>query len=92
MPHHPLSGPFVDDPTCRETYVDSFEIRRDNAGGVRIDLCAQRWNPDDEKNEIGRRTLVGRLAMSLPLAGALSDALQRVTLENLDVAPPVARR
>lgn len=81
MPHQPLAGPFVDDPACREIYVDSFEIRKDLSGAVRIDLCAQRWNPDDA-DHIGRRMLVARIAMSVPLGSALRDALTRVTLED----------
>jgi hypothetical protein len=84
MPHHPLSGSFVDDPSCREIYADSFEIRVDSSGVVRIDLCAQRWNPDDQNDQIGKRMLVARVAMSLPLAGVLTDALRREVLGNVD--------
>src|ERR1700688_1002422 len=81
-----LSEPYVDDPACPVTYVDSFEIRMDSAGMMRVDCCVQRWNPNEQNDSKGRRMLVARLAMSLPIGGALSDALRRVALANLDTS------
>lgn len=82
----PVSGPVVDDPSCRVIYVDSVEVRMDDSGIMRIDFCAQRWNPNDRNDSAGQRMLVARVAMSLPLAGLLSDVLRRVTLENMDTS------
>jgi hypothetical protein len=39
------SGPYIEDPAVREIYVDSLEARVDLSGSLRLDFCAQRWNP-----------------------------------------------
>ena len=64
--------------------------QQDEHALLRIDFCAQRWNPDDPKDDVGRRQLVMRLAMSVPTGTA--DAEQRIAKVRCVLAQPCARR
>lgn len=65
--------PYIDDPTCREIYVDGAQLVL-NSGVVRLELVVNRWDPDAPE-KMNRRLPVARLVLAPQLAQALAQGM-----------------
>ena len=71
---NPIPVPaYQDDPSCRETFVETVQVGVDAMGFARVEFCVLRWDPDPPRTP--RRVPVVRLVLSRPVALALRDQL-----------------
>jgi len=72
---------YIDDPTCRETYVETVQVVIDTAGLLRLEFCAYRW-PTTAMSPPDRLVPVARIALPAGLAELLSQQITR-TIETI---------
>jgi hypothetical protein len=87
QPETPALPTYVDDPSCRETYVDGSQVLMDGSGMIRIEFGVMRWDPD-APSRMNRRLPVARIVMPRQAAVGLLSALQ-ATIEGTAVQSAV---
>jgi len=75
---------YIDDPTCRETYVETVQVVIDTARLLRIEFCAYRW-PTTAMSPPDRLVPVARIVLPAGLAAVLRDQLSN-SLETIQKA------